>query len=161
MRISKLDFAQSTNLNDALAATITVSSLIIGFIGAILPVIMSMKNDSKIVKYVFEKDTDRLFLKYIKQTLLTGIVAIIVTVTVYFRDLYTENLYFQWCVCVTGYALSCFLLCTYRCLNNMLNIIFSNDNVINNGRSSFEEKSEREKKFEKEITIIQEGNSKV
>lgn len=35
---------QSKNINDALDAVITVSSLIIGFLGAVLPVIMSMKN---------------------------------------------------------------------------------------------------------------------
>ena len=46
---------QSKNINDALDAVITVSSLIIGFLGAVLPVIMSMKNDSKLVKYVFER----------------------------------------------------------------------------------------------------------
>lgn len=34
---------QSKNINDALDAVITVSSLIIGFLGAVLPVIMSMK----------------------------------------------------------------------------------------------------------------------
>lgn len=52
------NFLESENLNSALEAIITVSSLIIGFLGAILPVIMSMKNDSKIVKYVFEKDKE-------------------------------------------------------------------------------------------------------
>ena len=64
---------QSKNINDALDAVITVSSLIIGFLGAVLPVIMSMKNDSKLVKYVFERDKDKLFLKYIKQTLIVGV----------------------------------------------------------------------------------------
>lgn len=80
------NFLESENLNSALEAIITVSSLIIGFLGAILPVIMSMKNDSKIVKYVFEKDKEQLFLKYIKQTLLMGILVIMVALSIFIRD---------------------------------------------------------------------------
>ena len=85
-KFAKNSLYQSKNINDALDAVITVSSLIIGFLGAVLPVIMSMKNDSKLVKYVFERDKDKLFLKYIKQTLIVGVLVIIVSVTVYFRD---------------------------------------------------------------------------
>ena len=83
-KFAKNSLYQSKNINDALDAVITVSSLIIGFLGAVLPVIMSMKNDSKLVKYVFERDKDKLFLKYIKQTLIVGVLVIIVSVTVYF-----------------------------------------------------------------------------
>lgn len=54
-KFAKNSLYQSKNINDALDAVITVSSLIIGFLGAVLPVIMSMKNDSKLVKYVFER----------------------------------------------------------------------------------------------------------
>lgn len=105
---------QSKNINDALDAVITVSSLIIGFLGAVLPVIMSMKNDSKLVKYVFERDKDKLFLKYIKQTLIVGVLVIIVSVTVYFRDQYKDTWYEKWNIPILAYMLSCFLLCTYR-----------------------------------------------
>lgn len=112
---------QSKNINDALDAVITVSSLIIGFLGAVLPVIMSMKNDSKLVKYVFERDKDKLFLKYIKQTLIVGVLVIIVSVTVYFRDQYKDTWYEKWNIPILAYMLSCFLLCTYRCFSNMIN----------------------------------------
>lgn len=142
-----LNLIMSENLNDALEAVITVSSLIIGFIGAVLPVIMSMKNDSKIVKYVFEKDKDKLFLKYIKQTILVGVLLILFAVSIYFRDQFVGKIYEKWCIKLACYALSAFLLCTYRCLSNMLNLIFSNDNEIKD--DSFGEKTEREKEFEK------------
>lgn len=99
---------QSKNINDALDAVITVSSLIIGFLGAVLPVIMSMKNDSKLVKYVFERDKDKLFLKYIKQTLIVGVLVIIVSVTVYFRDQYKDTWYEKWNIPILAYMLSCF-----------------------------------------------------
>lgn len=88
---------------------------------------MSMKNDSKLVKYVFERDKDKLFLKYIKQTLIVGVLVIIVSVTVYFRDQYKGTWYKKWNIPILAYMLSCFLLCTYRCFSNMLNLIFMND----------------------------------
>ncbi len=140
---------QSENINAALEAVITVASLIIGFLGAILPIIMSMKNDSKLVKYVFEKDTDKLFLKYIKHTLVVGLIVIILSVTVFFRDQYVDSWYEKWCVAILAYSVSCFLLCTYRSLNNMLNLIFSNDLEIRSRDEGFSNKSQREIDFDK------------
>ena len=105
-KFAKNSLYQSKNINDALDAVITVSSLIIGFLGAVLPVIMSMKNDSKLVKYVFERDKDKLFLKYIKQTLIVGVLVIIVSVTVYFRDQYKDTWYEKWNIPILAYMLS-------------------------------------------------------
>lgn len=141
---------QSKNINDALDAVITVSSLIIGFLGAVLPVIMSMKNDSKLVKYVFERDKDKLFLKHIKQTLIVGVLVIIVSVTVYFRDQYKDTWYEKWNIPILAYMLSCFLLCTYRCFSNMLNLIFMNDVELFLDDDSFRKKTSSELEFEEE-----------
>lgn len=121
------NFLESENLNSALEAIITVSSLIIGFLGAILPVIMSMKNDSKIVKYVFEKDKEQLFLKYIQQTLLMGILVIMVALSIFIRDQYVGTSYYKYALYIIVYFLCAFLLCTYRSIDNMLDLIFSKD----------------------------------
>lgn len=140
---------KSENINSALEAVITVTSLIIGFLGAILPIIMSMKNDSKLVKYVFEKDKDKLFLKYIKHTLVVGITLIVVAMSIFFRDQYVGAWYEKYNVVVLAYFITCFLLCTYRSLSNMLNLIFSNDIEIRKNDISFSKKSTREEEFEK------------
>lgn len=140
---------QSENINSALEAVITVTSLIIGFLGAILPIIMSMKNDSKLVKYVFEKDKDKLFLKYIKHTLVIGIALIVIAMTIFFRDQYAGIWYEKYCIVLLIYFMTCFLLCTYRSLSNMLNLIFSNDLEIRKDDASFLNKSTREVEFEK------------
>lgn len=149
-KFAKNSLYQSKNINDALDAVITVSSLIIGFLGAVLPVIMSMKNDSKLVKYVFERDKDKLFLKYIKQTLIVGVLVIIVSVTVYFRDQYKDTWYEKWNIPILAYMLLCFLLCTYRCFSNMLNRIFMNDVELFLDDDSFRKKTSSELEFEKE-----------
>ncbi len=115
-----------------------------------MPVIMSMKNDSKLVKYVFERDKDKMFLKYIKQTLIVGVLVIIVSVTVYFRDQYKGTWYEKWNIPILAYMLSCFLLCTYRCFSNMLNLIFMNDVELFFDDDSFRKKISSELEFEKE-----------
>lgn len=52
----KIDIIHNKNMNSALDCVNTFAALIIGFLGAMLPVVLGMKNESKIVKYVFEKD---------------------------------------------------------------------------------------------------------
>ena len=46
--------------------------------------------------------------------------------------------------------LSCFLLCTYRCFSNMLNLIFMNDVELFSDDDSFRRKTPSELEFEKE-----------
>ena len=95
------NFLESENLNSALEAIITVSSLIIGFLGAILPVI--------------------------KQTLLMGILVIMVALSIFIRDQYVGTSYYKYALYIIVYFLCAFLLCTYRSIDNMLDLIFSKD----------------------------------
>lgn len=125
-----IEFFSSENLNDALTAIITVTSIIIGFIGAILPVILSMKNDSKVVQYVFQRDRRKLFLEYIKSTLAIGLLLIVCSIIPYFSDLYEDTFFYKNWPYVVMYMLICFLCATYRCLNNMLNLIFKSDDDL-------------------------------
>lgn len=125
-----IEFFSSENLNDALTAIITVTSIIIGFIGAILPVILSMKNDSKVVQYVFQRDKRKLFLEYIKSTLAIGLLLIVCSIIPYFSDLYEDTFFYKNWPYAVMYMLICFLCATYRCLNNMLNLIFKLDDDL-------------------------------
>lgn len=70
------------NFNDLINGLVTFDSIVIGFFGAIMPVILSMKNESKFVKYVFEKDVDGLFSKYLKVTLFSGLCSAVLSLLV-------------------------------------------------------------------------------
>lgn len=145
LRFLNINYIESENIYSALDGMITTTSLIIGFLGAVLPVIMSMKNDSKFVKYVFEKDTKQLFLKYMKTNLVMGIILIGISVSMYFKTQYIESFYYEHAFYIWVFACVSFLLCTYRCVNNMLNLIFSKDKVSE--IKDTPSKTERENKF--------------
>lgn len=146
--IIKADFSfiNNSNLNEALDGVITMCSLIIGFLGAILPVILGMKNESKLVKYVFEKDVERLFLKYIKTTLLAGILTVLISLTLYFRADFTAlknlNILFD----VWFYFVIMFLLLTYRCTSSILELLFTDDTELLNPLFGKKDDSEQKKK---------------
>lgn len=153
MYCTKLNLIDSKNIDAALDGVNTMAALIIGFLGAILPVILGMKNESKFVKYVFERDEKKLFLKYIKTTILFGLLLVVMTISMYFRDIIDvgiiEKLFYLW-----SYLVVLFLACTYRSLSNMLNLIFSNDSTYTN--DIYEEnhvKTEKEKQLEEKFKV--------
>lgn len=149
-----IDFSNSSGMDNALDGVNTMCALIIGFMGAVIPVILGMKNESKIVKYVFEKDEDRLFLKYNKSAIATGILTVAVTITMYFRndlpEMIKEYLFPVWVFFVV-----LFLLLTYRCLNNMLELIFMSDTSLRSPYKVVLDMSEEMNEFKEECKIAQ------
>ncbi|MBO5291910.1 MAG: hypothetical protein J6B10_01850 [Lachnospiraceae bacterium] len=141
-----MNFTSNANMNDAIDGVNTITSLIIGFLGAILPVILGMKNESKFVQYVFENDKNRLFLKYIREDILVGLILLFISVGLYFIDEEMFQLYVPYAFYTWVSIIVLFLLVTYRCLSNMLNLIFSSDSDLGNGlySESDEEKRKRE-----------------
>lgn len=123
----KFDPMESINLNEMIDGIITLDSIIIGFIGAITPVVLSMKNESKFVKYVFEKDKDNLFRKYMSSTIGVGFIDVIVSLAVYARDIISRKSVLFGLRVMLIYFFFLFLLCTYRSMTCMLKLLFSED----------------------------------
>ena len=111
---------------DLIDGLVTLDSIIIGFLGAIMPVVLSMKNESKFVKYVFEKDTDNLFRKYLKITVLLGIVNVVTSLAMYVRATIPEkwqiSFYYLWMFITIA-----FLFIMYRSMSHMITLIFMED----------------------------------
>ena len=136
---NKICFVDSEHLSTALDACNTVVALIVGFLGAILPVVLGMKNESKMVSYLFECDENKLL-------------DLFVTICLYFvsdiknRDLAAYGFY------IWSFMGISFLLLTYRSLKNMLDIIFMSDNqMINDRYYKSQEQKEEEKQIEEKF----------
>lgn len=127
IRHFNIDFLANKDFNNALDGVVNLDSIIIGFMGAIMPIILSMKNESKFVKYVFEKDKEELFKKYLKITIKIGIINAGLTILMYLRDsivnVFINNLlYYSWI-----FSIVLFLLLTMRSMNYMITLFFSKD----------------------------------
>lgn len=150
----KINFMFNPNFNDAIDGISTIGSLIVGFLGAILPVILGMKNESKFVKYVFENDINKLFLKYLKEDIIFGLLTLFISFVLYFRDeaVFTTikaYIFYFWTALII-----LFLLLTYRCLSKMLSLIFSSDDelILENLYSESEEERNERQKIENKYT---------
>lgn len=130
LKIFRVNYIDSENITAALDCVSTICSLIIGFLGAILPVILGMKNESKFVKYVFENDKNRLFLKYIKETIFAGLITLLISVAMYFSKDIILSVVYNNVFCVWCGAVIIFIFLTYRCLDKMLELIFSSDSKM-------------------------------
>lgn len=136
------------NYTELLNGLITLDSIIIGFLGAVMPVILSMKNESRFVRYVFEKDKDNLFCKYLKITLLLGICDAVLSLIMHVRQTipveYKMNFYYVWIFLTVA-----FLMSTYRSMSHMIALIFTKDcqNVDDNDGRLVSQERENELKM--------------
>lgn len=115
-----------TGFTELLNGLITLDSIIIGFLGAVMPVILSMKNESKFVKYVFENDEENLFCKYLKMTLLLGICNVVLCLVLQVRKAILIE-YQLMCYYVWIFMTVVFLAATYRSMSYMIALVFSKD----------------------------------
>lgn len=149
LKILKFDPVKSSNINDIIDGIVTLDSIIIGFLGAIIPVILSMKNESKLVRYVFDRDTDNLFRKYISSTICVGLIDVRISLATYTKDIITHDLGQKSLSVLFLYCFILFLLCTYRSMTCMLKLLFSDDKKIEKGLSKKLDEGKKEELWEK------------
>lgn len=123
---------------------VTLDSIIIGFMGAVIPVILSMKNESKLVRYVFDRDKDGLFKKYISETIAYGLLDVCISLTVYLRDLVMNKYVLNVMGFLFIYCFILFITSTYRGMSCMLKLIFSDDHKIEKNVSNVLSDKEKE-----------------
>lgn len=134
----KFDFniRANNNFEDLLGGLVTLGSIIIGFLGAILPTVLSMRNESAFVKYVFDKDKEKLFSKYLKATISLGLIDVLVSLVMYVRDNFPKRIgefVYYWWIFIT----IAFIVATYRSLTHMVSLMFAEeDQEIDNSEES-------------------------
>lgn len=120
----KYNFVGSKNISGAIEGVITVASLIIGFMGAMLPVLSMMRQNSDFVRDVFSNDQKGLFLKYLKAMLLSGLFLIVFSILLYFVSEMPDGVLKKYGFYGWIYMISCFMLTTYRCMSGVLKLVF-------------------------------------
>lgn len=110
----KIDLSISPGLDNALNGIITMASLIICFLGAVLPLIVTARTDSRVVDEVFRLDINGLFFKYIKESVRVGLILVIACIVTYFRSEFSCKVAQKLLVYIDAYLLIVFLLCAFR-----------------------------------------------
>ena len=136
------------DIEKILDPVITMVSIIIGFIGAIIPLILGSKKESKIVKYILEKDNQQLLMKYLLVCIKTGLSLIVISFIVAFRDIIEQEVIRKICLYIWIYVILLFLCLTYRCMSYVFNLIFINDpRFYENSRNAMVDMSNTEKEY--------------
>mgnify|MGYP000259643238 CR=1 FL=1 len=124
--INKVNVMGNNDFKEALNGIVTLDSIILGFLGAIMPVILSMKNESKFVKYVFQNDKKHLFVRYLKSTVFMGLINAVFSLCMHLRGSMSKNIkfsmYYIWIFTAVA-----FLVLTYRCMSYMIVLVFRPD----------------------------------
>ena len=93
--VFNINYISDNRLFEALNGILTVTTLIIGFWGAVFPLVLNAKNEIKAVKRVFDIDKNGLYYEYMYVMLLSGMFLIITTISAYFRDSYLGTIYYK------------------------------------------------------------------
>ena len=130
--LHKLSFQplNSMQIDSLIDGVVTLDSIIIGFLGAMIPVIISMKNESKIVKYIFDRDNDGLFKKYVLETIAYGLLDVCISLSIYMRDIISFKGSNKILSIVFLYMFFVFVLSTYRSMSCMLRLLFVADKTL-------------------------------
>lgn len=135
---------ESEHLEDALTAMITTASLIIGFIGAVLPVVISLKNESALIRYILDHDTSMLFYRYTKAAVFYGILLIVFAIAAFFHDLYCNTVLNVIVSFMVIFSFFMFILTALRCLLFMLKAAFYSSNKNLNDEQKFQKVTSEE-----------------
>ena len=147
----EIDFLANEKLYDALGGVISFDAIVIGFLGAIMPVILSMKNESKLVKYVFENDGEELFKKYLFVTIKIGITNVVLTLAMYLHTSFTVETFVKILLYLWLLSLFTFMFCTMRSMGYMISLLFSKDMAVEYHIGSAEEGSVLSEKERAEV----------
>lgn len=130
-----INYICDKNINDALNGILTITTLIIGLWGTVFPLVLNAKNDSDVVRTVFDKDKKGLYSEYMKAMLVSGVILIMVTLSVYFRDSYKYTFYYNHVFYLLVFFFILFISTTFRCIHITINLVFLDKKLSNDYKS--------------------------
>jgi hypothetical protein len=115
------------NFDKVLDGSITFSSIVVGFLGALLGILVSIK-DSNIVKAIFETKEKYTLRLYFNETFIIGFAVVILSCTMHvireYPSLWTNRIFYFWIIAVTW-----FLPSTYRIVSILMAVFFKTNNA--------------------------------
>ena len=120
---------KSEHLTDALTGMLTFATLMIGFLGVLLPAVVSMRKDSDLISNFFKIVPPKRFSAFIRSNIIASLALNICSVIMFFSEdmINTNHIHFAF---LTGWLtiLSAiyFVVTTYSVLNTLLRLLIDN-----------------------------------
>lgn len=121
------------SFDNILNGAIVFSSIIVGFLGTLLAILFSIKN-TELVRYIFNHTKKRVFLKYFRNTILSGLAIVIISSLLFLGtsipDINIKNLNissFKYLFTIWIFLCMYFVLASYRIVNIIMLIIFKDE----------------------------------
>ncbi|NNG67734.1 hypothetical protein [Caldanaerobacter subterraneus] len=119
------------NFDNFLTAAITFISIILGFLGVALTIILSIRN-TELMEFIFQNTSKERLKNYFKNPIISGFFDVIVTIGLYFFDIYKDytittklGITVGKCILILWIFLSMyFLFSSYRIIDIVMIIIF-------------------------------------
>lgn len=121
---------QSCHLSDALSGILTFATLMIGFLGVLLPAVMSTRQDSKLVEKFFSSVPSKRFSLFIRNNILSGLFLNICSIAMFFSIDLLENGFENialWIGRLTTFGIIYFSVTTFCVLNLLLRLLIEED----------------------------------
>lgn len=121
----------SDQLSDALTGILTFTTLILGFIGVLLPAIMGMKKESDLVGKFFRRVSPKRFSSFVRNNIIAGLLLTICVVVMFFVKDLLENeftktaMFISW---ATLFLIIYFVFTTFCVLNLLLRLLIEDSN---------------------------------
>ncbi len=131
-------FDYNNNLINLVDSIITFSAIIVGFVGVLLAVLFSIRN-TEIISLLFERKEKKVLKGYFTSTILSGLFLVVISSLLFLKD-YIDSvitadmlgLNFSNWIFAFWLALIAFLFgATYRIINIMMHIVFSDGSIQN------------------------------
>lgn len=117
---SSCNFWLSEDFDKVLNGVITFSSILVGFMGALLAILASIRN-TEIVEYIYSHVEKSLFLKYFKFTIIPGLLVVVLSCVMFVIK--NNFLGVLWTFTTIYFAFA-----SYRIIDILLRIIFKDPN---------------------------------
>ena len=121
----------SKNFSDTLTSMITFVSIIISFFGVLLTLLITAKENSKLIKHFLDSADKEDFAASIRKLIMNGLLTVIFSAILYMNDIMVEKIIVIF-MCCEIYVLIKFTALTYR-FTNILLMLFIKDFNGNEG----------------------------
>ncbi len=146
------------NLDKVIDGIITFSSIIIGFLGVLLAILLSIRN-TEIITYIFAHTQKNVLLKYFRSAVISGLLLVIMSISMFFLkkfkginlfNLFTLDkvLFLLWI-----YLMSYFFLSSYRIIDIVMCIVFKDPQATSKRPKSKKIEPDKEEALKKRYSM--------